>query len=155
MVLLKKVYLHSIRIINFYTFASPSVGNIHFAEEVKRVTKGFYRIVNLSDVVPTLPITAMPNMNNTSDQLSNFGDSIQFLCKEDSVHLISGSIEGKMDINILSDKIETYEVDEGCDMNTQFQLRYLQTMANFQKINKYIDIMMSEENFHEYGCIDT
>ena len=67
------------------------------------------------------------------DQLSNFGDSIHFSCKEESVHLISGSIEGKMDINILSDKIETYEVDEGCDMNTQFQLRYLQMMANFQK----------------------
>jgi predicted lipase len=67
MVLLKNVYLHSIGIINFYTFASPRVGNIHFAEEVKRVTKGFYRIVNLSDVVPTLPIAAMPNINNTSD----------------------------------------------------------------------------------------
>ena len=79
------------------------------------------------------------------DQLSNFGDSIQFLCKEDSVHLIAGSIEGKMDINILSDKIETYEVDEGCDMNAQFQLRYLQTMANFQKVNKYVNIMMSED----------
>ena len=50
-----------------------------------------------------------------------------------------------MDINILSDKIETYEVDEGCDMNAHFQLRYLQTMANFQKINKYVNIMMSED----------
>ena len=79
------------------------------------------------------------------DQLANFGDSIHFACKEDSVHLISGGIEGKMDINILSDKIETYEVDEDCDMNTHFQLRYLQTMSNFQKINKYINIMMSED----------
>jgi len=79
------------------------------------------------------------------DQLSNFGDSIHFECKEDSVHLISGNIEGKMDINILSDKIETYEVDEGCDMSSDFQLRYLQTMANFQKINKYINIMMSPD----------
>ena len=90
------------------------------------------------------------------DQLSNFGDSVQFKCKEDSVHLIAGSIEGKMDVNILSDNIETYVVDEGCDISTQFQLRYLQVMSNFQKLNKNLTIMMSPDipcccNFNLHG----
>jgi hypothetical protein len=45
-----------------YTFASPKVGNIKFANHVNKVTKCFYRIVNLSDIVPTLPLAVMPNM---------------------------------------------------------------------------------------------
>jgi len=49
-----------------YTLASPRAGNIDFSNEVTAITKCFYRIVNLSDLVPTLPIAVMPNMTNTS-----------------------------------------------------------------------------------------
>jgi triacylglycerol lipase len=49
-----------------YTFASPRVGNIEFANYINKNTKCFYRIVNLSDLIPTLPISVMPNMNDVN-----------------------------------------------------------------------------------------
>lgn len=63
-----------------YTFASPRVGNIHFANEVNRVTKAFYRVVNLSDIVPTIPIAVMPNMNDTNNPFiyKHTGIAIEF-----------------------------------------------------------------------------
>jgi triacylglycerol lipase len=50
-----------------YTFASPRVGNIEFANYINKITKCFYRIVNLSDLIPTLPISVMPNMINVKN----------------------------------------------------------------------------------------
>jgi len=50
-----------------YTFASPRVGNIAFARAVYMNSKCFYRIVNISDLVPTLPIAVMPNMRDKNN----------------------------------------------------------------------------------------
>lgn len=49
-----------------YNFASPKVGNIEFSNDINKLTKCFYRIVNLSDLIPTLPIAIMPNTNNVN-----------------------------------------------------------------------------------------
>ena len=50
-----------------YTFASPKVGNIEFADEMNKISKCFFRIVNLSDLIPTLPIAVMPNMKDKNN----------------------------------------------------------------------------------------
>ena len=50
-----------------YTFASPRVGNIEFANYINKTTQCFYRIVNLSDLIPTLPISVMPNMTSVNN----------------------------------------------------------------------------------------
>ena len=50
-----------------YAFASPRVGNIKFAEAVNLATYSFYRIVNIADIIPTLPLSVMPNKNDYSN----------------------------------------------------------------------------------------
>ena len=47
-----------------YAFASPRVGNIKFAKSVNLATYSFYRVVNIADIIPTLPLSVMPNKND-------------------------------------------------------------------------------------------
>lgn len=54
-----------------YVFASPRVGNKELAKTITNVGKGknlkcFYRINNLSDIIPTIPPPVSPNLDNVN-----------------------------------------------------------------------------------------
>ena len=78
------------------------------------------------------------------DQLSAFGDSVGFSCNENEFKMITETTEGKMNVSIESSKMEEYTVSEECNVNSSFQIKFLQTMTNFHKINKKIVIMLSK-----------
>lgn len=64
-----------------YTFASPRVGNIEFANDFDNqdsITN--FRIVNVSDIIPTLPTAIMPNFKNINEPIfyKHVGELISF-----------------------------------------------------------------------------
>ena len=62
--LIKNGYLNNI----VYTFASPRIGDQLFADLVNNSLK-LYRIVNVSDVIPNLPLAVEPNFVNPENPL--------------------------------------------------------------------------------------
>jgi triacylglycerol lipase len=57
-----------------YSFGSPRVGNIPFADKITK-TNNAYRIVNTEDIIPTLPL---PVMKNNTIFYEHYGEPITF-----------------------------------------------------------------------------
>jgi triacylglycerol lipase len=47
-----------------YIFASPRVGNVEFSIDYNTKVPNTYRVVNISDIIPTLPPAVSPNFEN-------------------------------------------------------------------------------------------
>lgn len=71
----------SIKDVRLYTFASPKAGNPHFAvaQDVAGFTE-FYQIQNRSDLIPTMPLAASPNVADRTHPFlyQHGGTSVQF-----------------------------------------------------------------------------
>jgi hypothetical protein len=63
-----------------YTYASPKVGNLKFAEKVEQFTRFYYRIYNTEDLVPYIPFSCNythlcgPEMKDESTSLEYSGN---------------------------------------------------------------------------------
>jgi triacylglycerol lipase len=76
-----------------YNFASPRVGDLNFCKAVKSINLPLFRIVNNSDIIPTLPTPVMLNLDEPDNPLMyiHCGTLISFTINWESVinnHLI-------------------------------------------------------------------
>ena len=79
--------------VTVYNFASPRVGDINFCKAIQTVNLSLYRIVNTEDIIPTLPMPVMLNLENPDNPYiyKHCGTLISFSINWESVinnHLI-------------------------------------------------------------------
>lgn len=82
---------------------------------------------------------------NLVNQLKNFGDTMQIKCSEDKIELFSFSIDsGKMFAEIPIEELTEFAITEGDVLNISFSLKYLHDICLYQKINKEVEIKISD-----------
>lgn len=79
-------------------------------------------------------------------QLQIFGDTIEFICSEEKIELISSSVEsGKMRVNIDVSELTEYSITEGDDMKISFSLTRLHNICMYHKISKEVEIILTND----------
>jgi len=70
-----------------YLFASPRVCNREFALEIEGNVKAFYRINNMAGMIPTMPDSVMPNLDNPDNPYfyQHIGEAIEFTDNWESI----------------------------------------------------------------------
>ena len=107
-----------------------------------------YDVMNITDMEYqadiSLPSTDFALLIN---QLRGFGDSVQFVCNESKIEMISKSIEqGKMSVIVEIDELSAYAIEEDQEINMSFSLKCLHNMCSFSKIYKDVEIKMHSES---------
>lgn len=89
----------------------------------------------------TLPSSIFANM---MQQLKQFGDTLQIICTEEHIQMISDSPEfGKMNTHMPIEDLEEYAINEGETVKNGFALKYLSNVCLYQKIAKTMFIGVS------------
>lgn len=80
------LYFNKYKII-VYSIGSPRVGNKDFAKLVKRHNINIFQIINIADIVPDLPFSILPKLNNykQSYEYTHCGIIKTFLNQDDSI----------------------------------------------------------------------
>ncbi len=77
------------------------------------------------------------------NQLSIFGNELQVKC-EDDIRLTGKGEMGSMDAVIKEDDILMYAIEEDARLDLNFSVNYINMMVAFSKINKKVQIHISE-----------
>ena len=76
------------------------------------------------------------------NQMEIFGDSIEFICSEDKIQLISEN--GTMTVDIDVDELTCYSITEDeDDMKISFSLSRLHNICMYHKISKEMEIILT------------
>ena len=126
--------------------------NIHFTSENKKNFNKHFSIplINIEE-----ELMDIPNFESNTDitvpssyfagiinQMEIFGDSIDFICSEDKVQLISENNTMRVDINV--DELNSYSITEGeDDMKISFSLSRLHSICMYHKISKEMEIILT------------
>lgn len=79
------------------------------------------------------------------NQLKGFGDTLEIVCNETIIKMISKSIDsGKMSVLVKIDDLTGFAIEEGRELKMSFSLNLLNVICNYSKISKEVDIKMSE-----------
>lgn len=82
----------------------------------------------------TLPSNIFANM---IQQLKQFGETLQIICTEEHIKMISDSPEfGKMNTHMPIEDLEEYAINEGETIKNSFAIKYLSNACLYQKIAK-------------------
>ena len=80
-------------------------------------------------------------------QLKTFGDTLDILCNENKIELVSKSTEsGKMSVEVSIDDLSSFSIEENCEMNMSFSMSHLYMMCGNNKIAKEVEIKLKEES---------
>ena len=86
------------------------------------------------------------------NQLKGFGDTLQILCNEHKIEMISKSIEqGRMSVSVKIDDLTGFAIEENKELNMCFSLNLLQIICSYSKISKEVEIKMFE-NYPLFIC---
>ena len=77
------------------------------------------------------------------NQLSIFGNELQVKC-EDDIRLTGKGEMGSMDAVIKEDDILMYAIEEDARLDLNFSINYINMMVAFNKLNKKVQIHISE-----------
>lgn len=126
--------------------------NIHFTcENKKNFDKHFsVPLINIEE-----ELMDIPNFESNTDitvpssyfagiinQMEIFGDSIDFICSEEKIQLISEN--GTMRVDIDVDELTSYSITEGDeDMKISFSLSRLHSICMYHKISKEMEIILT------------
>ena len=81
------------------------------------------------------------------NQLRGFGETLQFVCNESKIEMISKSIDqGKMSVIVEIDDLSSYAIEEEKELNMSFSLKCLHTMCSFSKIYKEVEIKLHSDS---------
>ena len=81
------------------------------------------------------------------NQLRGFGETLQFVCNENKIEMISKSIDqGKMSVIVDIDDLSAYAIEEEKEIVMSFSLRCLHSICSFSKIYKDVEIKMHSES---------
>lgn len=105
-------------------------------------------IMNIPDMEYQTEI-GMPTITFSTlvSQLKNFGDSLEILCNEEKIELLSKSSDlGKMSVQVKIDDLSSYSIDENCEMNMTFSASHLHTISSNNKIAREVEIKLKENS---------
>lgn len=86
------------------------------------------------------------------NQLKGFGDTLQIVCNENKIEMISKSIEqGKMSVSVKIDELTGFAIEENKELNMSFSLNLLHIICSYSKISKEVEIKMFD-NYPLYIC---
>lgn len=92
---------------------------------------------------------SLPSVNFAQliNQLRGFGETLQFVCNENKIEMISKSVEqGKMSVIVEIDDLSSYAIEEGKEIDVSFSLKCLHNLCSFSKTYKDVEIKMHSES---------
>jgi len=85
-------------------------------------------------------------VKNLIDELSKFGESVQFTFENDRIKaMCSTEHEGKMEVHIDTNELESCSVNEEANINFSFNIKYIHHMCQFHKIGSEAQLFFSSE----------
>jgi proliferating cell nuclear antigen len=79
------------------------------------------------------------------NQLRGFGETLEFVCNENKIEMISKSIDqGKMSVSVEIDDLSSFAIEEEKELNMSFTLSNLHSIGSYSKISKDVEIKMHE-----------
>jgi len=80
------------------------------------------------------------------NQLRGFGETLQMICNETNIEMITKSIEqGKMSVIVKIDDVSGFAIEESCELDMSFSLNNLNIICSYSKISKEVDIKMHKD----------
>lgn len=129
--------------------------NIDFVNEIgaKGETNKYFKIP-LMDIdeellhIPEIEYEAefcmkAKKVSDIMNQLLIFGNTINIICNEESVHMGSSGENGEMKINIPIDDLLEFSISEGDTINLSYSLNNIQNMCMATKISTDIEFAVS------------
>jgi hypothetical protein len=84
--------------------------------------------------------------------LRGFGETLQIICNDSKVEMISKSIDqGKMSVVLQIDDLSAYAIEENQELNLSFSLKNLHLMCSFGKTYEGVDVKL-HPNYPLYIC---
>jgi proliferating cell nuclear antigen PCNA len=81
------------------------------------------------------------------NQLRGFGETLQFVCNENKIEMISKSIDqGKMSVIVDIDDLSAYAIEEEKEIDMSFSLKCLHNICSFSKNYKDVEIKMHSDS---------
>jgi Proliferating cell nuclear antigen, C-terminal domain len=81
------------------------------------------------------------------NQLRGFGETLQIVCNENKIEMISNSDEfGKMSVIVEIDDLSSYAIEEEREIDMSFSLKCLHNMCSFSKMFPNVEIKMFSES---------
>ena len=102
-------------------------------------------------VVPIIEYEAeiiLPSINFglLINQLRGFGETLQFVCNENQIEMISKSIDsGKMSVSVEIAHLSSFEIEEDKELNMSFSLNPLHNICQFCKIFNQVEIKLHSD----------
>lgn len=140
-----------------YTTADDKL-SVHFNSDAK--VKGEYeKLFELPLVDIESDMLGIPEIENNVEikmessnfaklinELQAFGDSIKIQCDVEKMILISENDDNskKMQINIATDDLDSFSMNENSTIDLSFSLKYLHNICKYNKISKYIGLNLNE-----------
>jgi proliferating cell nuclear antigen len=79
------------------------------------------------------------------NQLRGFGETLEFVCNENKIEMISKSIDqGKMSVLVEIENLSGFAIEENKELNMSFSLAHLHSIGSYSKISKDVEIKMHE-----------
>ena len=79
-------------------------------------------------------------------QLRGFGETLQFVCNENHIEMISKSIDsGKMSVFVEISNLSSFEIEEDIELNMSFSLNPLHNICQYCKSFPQVDIKLHSE----------
>lgn len=91
---------------------------------------------------------ALPSatFSNLISHLKHFGETLDIVCNENKVELISKSIDqGKMAVSIGIDDLDSFSIVEDCTLENSYSLANLAAMIGYGKLFPTMEIRMARE----------
>jgi proliferating cell nuclear antigen len=77
------------------------------------------------------------------NQLRGFGETLQIVCNENKIEMISNSDDyGKMSVIVEIDDLSSYAIEEDREIDMSFSLKSLHNMCSFNKMYENVEIKM-------------
>jgi len=98
-------------------------------------------MLEIPDVEYSVDIEIKSNEINTIIQeLTIFSDEIQFICKDDTLNLVSSGELGTMNVEIKDEHIVSYASEENLKLIRKFSTKYFKQACSFYKISENINL---------------
>lgn len=80
------------------------------------------------------------------NQLRGFGETLQIVCNENKIEMISKSIEqGKMSVMVKIEDLSGFAIEESNEIDMSFSLNNLHIICSYSKISKEVEIKMHKQ----------
>lgn len=89
------------------------------------------------------------------NQLRGFGETLQIVCNDTKVEMISKSIDqGKMSVILQIDDLSAYAIEENQELNLSYSLKNLHSMSLFGKTYDTVELKL-HSNYPLYICYNS